>query len=169
MENEAEHDSESEVDNSSEHEMASSPIEQDEEEDLEIEADNISESNEIMSPPAEQGDAEVTNDTSEEDTGVVDEDKCTEVAGVIENVEGPKQNNSTEITGLSDSESTGVPNATINNDPQIDNGESDGQDNSPIKQLRRVFQQADNTLQGELRPIKKATKQQGRRTKPTRK
>eukprot|EP00957_Ditylum_brightwellii_P166589 12681050-Ditylum_brightwellii.AAC.1 len=104
----------------SENEIVSSPTEQDGKEDLEIEDDNI-----------EQDDKEVENDTTEEDTGVVDKDKSAEIAGVIENAEGPKQNNNSEITGVSDSESTGVPNATINNGTKVDNSELDGQDNSP--------------------------------------
>eukprot|EP00957_Ditylum_brightwellii_P107439 8197404-Ditylum_brightwellii.AAC.1 len=112
---------------------------------------------------------EVEDDTAEEGTGVVDKGKRPEITGVIENAKVSNHDKNTEITGVSDSESTGLFDTTINTDKPVNNCGLDGQDNSPIKHLRRAFQQADETLQGEIRSIKKATKWQGRRRKPTRK
>eukprot|EP00957_Ditylum_brightwellii_P119100 9083877-Ditylum_brightwellii.AAC.1 len=83
----------------------------------------------------------------------------TPMAGVLQNQDGQVLND----------EIAGVPNTATDKTNGEDNSEAEGQENNPIKYLREVFKQKNAMLQGEIREIRKATKRQGRRSKPTKK
>eukprot|EP00957_Ditylum_brightwellii_P101836 7761537-Ditylum_brightwellii.AAC.1 len=71
--------------------------------------------------------------------------------------------------GMKDTSNTGVHDITKDNEMLEDESDADGQENSPIKHIRKVFKQADATLQGKVKEILQTAKGQGRRTKPNRK
>eukprot|EP00957_Ditylum_brightwellii_P003528 267275-Ditylum_brightwellii.AAC.1 len=62
-----------------------------------------------------------------------------------------------QITGVHDQEQdnkiAGAPHSETNEITEEVNSETEGQENSPIKLLKEVFNQANNMLQGELREI----------------